>query len=84
MLEIWDYTGHTNDPTFKTYIRPTAEHEKERRDNIKKRNEKLRTFDFKEKKFELLEKQMKEILNLHKIGDFQKMGKIIELNQKIS
>lgn len=84
LLEIWDYTGHTNDPTFKTYIRPTTEHEKERRDSIKKRNEKLRTFDFKEKKFELLEKQMKEILDLHKKGDFEKMGKIIELNQKIS
>lgn len=84
LLEIWDYTGHSNESTFKTYFRPTAEHEKVRRDNIKKRNEKMKTIDFKEKELEQLKNQMQEILKYHKKGDLIEMGKIIELNHKIS
>ncbi|WP_411897465.1 phage integrase SAM-like domain-containing protein [Elizabethkingia occulta] len=84
LMEIWDYTGHTNESTFKTYFRPTSEHEKIRRDNIKNRNEKLKNIDFREKEFENLKNQMQEILKLHQSGDLEKMGKLIELNQKTS
>lgn len=84
LLQIWDYTTHSDEFTFKTYFRPTPEHERIRKENIRKRSEKLREIDFKEKQLENLQRDMQEILELHKKGELDKVGKIIELHQKIS
>ncbi len=84
MLEIWDYTGHTDEFTFKSYFRPTPEHERIRKNNIRKRSEQIREIDFKDKKIESLEKQMQQFLDLYNNGELEKAGKIIQMNQNAS
>lgn len=87
LLEIWDYTGHTDESTFKTYFKPNSEHERLRKENIKLRNEKIRKLDSNEQELKQLREQMKQILELHKkgeLGEFEKAAKIIQLNQNAS
>lgn len=84
LLQIWDYTTHSDESTFKTYFRPTPEHERIRQENIRKRSAKLQEFDFKDKQLEVLQKQMLQILELHKKGDLESVGKIIQMNTNAS
>jgi integrase len=84
LLEIWDYTGHTDERTFKTYFRPTVEHEKLRQKNIKDRNEKIKSFDKFKTEMDSLKKELQTFKDLNNKGDFKEMGKVIEINQKIS
>lgn len=72
LLEIWEFTGHTNEGTFKSYFKPTSEHERIRRENILLRNEKLQRADLQSKQIEELQKQIEELKNQN--------GKIINLN----
>jgi hypothetical protein len=72
LLEIWQFTGHTNEGTFKSYFKPTSEHERIRRENILLRNEKLQRADLQSKQIEELQKQIEELKNQN--------GKIINLN----
>ena len=81
LLQIWDYTTHSDESTFKTYFRPTPEHERIRKENIRIRSQKLQEIDFKEKQLEILQKQMQQILELHEKGDLESVGKIIQMNQ---
>lgn len=84
LLQIWDYTTHSDESTFKIYFRPTPEHERIRQENTRRRSQRLQEVDLKEKKLEELQKQMEQILELHKKGDFEGAGKIIQMNQNVS
>jgi hypothetical protein len=66
------FTGHTNEGTFKSYFKPTSEHERIRRENILLRNEKLQRADLQSKQIEELQKQIEELKKQN--------GKIINLN----
>lgn len=61
LLEIWQYTGHTNESTFKTYFKPTLEHERIRQENIKRRNEKLQKFDLQAEQIRKLQQELQEM-----------------------
>lgn len=61
LLEIWQYTGHTNERTFREYFNPTFEHEKLRKENIRTRNEKLKRVDLWDKEKEELKRQIEEL-----------------------
>lgn len=69
LLEIWQFTGHTNEGTFKGYVKPTPEHERIRKENIIGRNEKLLRVD-------ILQKQIDE---LSKLIPKESLGKIIKI-----
>ena len=58
LLEIWQYTGHTDESVFKMYFKPTFEHEQIRQESIKARNEKLQRVDLQAKQIEDLHKRM--------------------------
>lgn len=81
LLEIWQYTGHTNETTFKTYFKPTFEHERIRQENIKLRNEKLQKIDLQTKELELLKKQMAEMMKLIESGETEKLTKVVNLKK---
>ena len=61
MLEIWQYTGHTNENTFKTYFKPTSEHEQLRQESIKSRNEKLQKYDLQSEQIRALQEKIEEM-----------------------
>ena len=84
LLEIWQYTGHTNESTFKTYFKPTLEHERIRQENIKLRNEKLQKVDLQAKQIEELQNQMQKMKELYEKGDIEQMAKVISLNKSAS
>ena len=58
LLEIWQYTGHTSESSFKTYFKPTSEHERLRQENIKLRNEKLQKYDLLSEQMRALEEKL--------------------------
>ena len=60
LLEIWQYTGHTNENTFKTYFKPTSEHEQLRQESIKSRNEKLQKYDLLSEQMRALQEELKK------------------------
>ncbi|PRB03833.1 hypothetical protein CQ046_08555 [Chryseobacterium sp. MYb7] len=80
LLEIWQYTGHTNESTFKIYFRPTFEHEQIRQESIKQRSEKLQKVDLQAKQIEELKSQMQMMKELYESGDLEQIGKIIDIN----
>ena len=61
LLEIWQYTGHTNENTFKTYFKPTSEHEHLRQESIKSRNEKLQKYDLQSEQIRALQEKIEEM-----------------------
>ena len=61
LLEIWQYTGHTNENTFKTYFKPTNEHERLRQKSIKLRNEKLQKYDLQSEQIRALQEKIEEM-----------------------
>jgi len=61
LLEIWQYTGHTNENTFKTYFKPTSEHEHLRQESIKLRNEKLQKYDLQSEQIRALQEKIEEM-----------------------
>ena len=61
LLEIWQYTGHTNENTFKTYFKPTSEHEQLRQESIKSRNEKLQKYDLQSEQIRALQEKIEEM-----------------------
>lgn len=81
LLEIWQYTSHTNEGTFKTYVKPTFEHERIRRENIKLRNEKLQKVDLQTKEIENLKQQMAEMMLLIENGETEKLAKVVSLKK---
>lgn len=84
LLEIWQYTGHTNEGTFKTYFKPTFEHEQIRQENIKLRNEKLQRIDLQAKQINELQNQMLMMKELIEKGDMEQVAKLISLNKTAS
>ena len=61
LLEIWQYTGHTSESSFKTYFKPTSEHERLRQENIKLRNEKLQKYDLQSEQIRVLQEKIEEM-----------------------
>lgn len=84
LLEIWSYTGHTNESTFYGYFKPTREHEKIRRENIINRNERLQKVDLQTKQIEDLQKQLNELSKLVSEEKKEELAKIININQNVS
>ncbi|WP_073552100.1 tyrosine-type recombinase/integrase [Elizabethkingia meningoseptica] len=84
LLEIWQYTGHTDESVFKTYFKPTFEHEQIRQDSIKARNEKLQRVDLQAKQIEELQNQMQKMKELYEKGDMEQMAEVISLNKSAS
>ncbi|MDP9954796.1 integrase [Epilithonimonas hungarica] len=76
LLEIFQYTGHTDEKTFKGYFKPTAEHERIRKENILARNEKLQRVDLQNQQIEELKKQIEELTRQN--------AKVININQNVS
>lgn len=81
LLEIWSYTGHTNESTFYGYFKPTQQHERIRRQNITSRNERLQKIDLQSKQIENLQKQIDE---LSKLVGKDELAKIISIGQNVS
>lgn len=79
LLEIWQYTGHTDESVFKTYFKPTFEHEQIRQESIKARNEKLQKVDLQTKEIEELKAQMQKMQELIESGNIEQLAKIINL-----
>ncbi|WP_454059437.1 tyrosine-type recombinase/integrase [Elizabethkingia ursingii] len=84
LLEIWQYTGHTDESVFKTYFKPTFEHEQIRQESIKARNEKLQRVDLQAKQIEELQNQMQKMKELYEKGDIKQMANIIKINKSAS
>lgn len=84
LLEIWSYTGHTNEATFYGYFKPTQQHEKIRRQNIINRNERLQKVDLQTKQIENLQKKLDELSKLVSEEKKEELAKIININQNIS
>lgn len=84
LLEIWSYTGHTNESTFYGYFKPTREHEKIRRENIINRNERLQKVDLQTKQIKDLQKQLNELSKLVSEEKKEELAKIININQNAS
>jgi len=61
LLEIWQYTGHTSESSFKTYFKPTSEHEHLRQESIKSRNEKLQKYDLQSEQIRALQEKIEEM-----------------------
>lgn len=79
LLEIWQYTGHTDESVFKTYFKPTFEHEQIRQESIKARNEKLQKADLQTKEIQELKAQMQKMQELIESGNIEQLAKIINL-----
>ncbi|MGE8434811.1 tyrosine-type recombinase/integrase [Chryseobacterium joostei] len=79
LLEIWQYTGHTDESVFKTYFKPTFEHEQVRQESIKARNEKLQKVDLQTKQIEELQDQIAKMQELIDNGNIEQLAKIINL-----
>lgn len=84
LLEIWQYTGHTDESIFKTYFKPTFEHEQIRQENIKARNEKLQKVDLQTKEIEELKAQMQKMEELIKSGNIEQLAEIVNINKNVS
>ncbi|MDO3425954.1 tyrosine-type recombinase/integrase [Chryseobacterium sp. APV1] len=84
LLEIWQYTGHTDESVFKTYFKPTFEHEQIRKESIKARNEKLQKADLQTKEIEVLKAQMQKMQELIESGNMEQLAEIININKNIS
>lgn len=84
LLEIWQYTGHTDESVFKTYFKPTFEHEQIRQESIKARNEKLQRVDLQAKQIEELQSQMELMKKSFDSGNMEKLAEIININSSIS
>ncbi|WP_343659643.1 tyrosine-type recombinase/integrase [Chryseobacterium sp.] len=79
LLEIWQYTGHTDESVFKTYFKPTFDHEQIRKESIMARNEKLQKADLQTKEIEELKAQMQKMQELIESGNLEQLAKIINL-----
>lgn len=79
LLEIWQYTGHTDESVFKTYFKPTFEHEQVRQESIKARNEKLQKVDLQTKEIEELKAQIQKMQEIIESGNKEQQAKIINL-----
>lgn len=84
LLEIWQYTGHTDESVFKTYFKPTFEHEQIRKESIKARNEKLQKVDLQTKEIEVLKAQMQKMKELIESGNIDQLAEIININKNVS
>ncbi|WP_160136252.1 tyrosine-type recombinase/integrase [Chryseobacterium sp. c4a] len=84
LLEIWQYTGHTDESVFKTYFKPTFEHEQIRQESIKARNEKLQKADLQTKEIEELKAQMQKMQELIESGNIEQLAEIININKNVS
>lgn len=84
LLEIWQYTGHTDESVFKTYFKPTLEHEQIRKESIKARNEKLQKVDLQTKEIEELKAQMQKMQELIESGNIEQLAEIININKNVS
>ncbi|WP_312390922.1 tyrosine-type recombinase/integrase [Chryseobacterium sp.] len=84
LLEIWSYTGHTNESTFYGYFKPTQQHEKIRRQNIVNRNERLQKVDLQSKQIEDLQNQLNELSKLVSEEKREELAKIISINKNVS
>ncbi|UTX50782.1 tyrosine-type recombinase/integrase [Chryseobacterium sp. MA9] len=84
LLEIWQYTGHTDESVFKTYFKPTFEHEQVRQESIKARNEKLQRVDLQAKQIEDLHKRMLKMQELYESGNMEQLAEIININKNVS
>ncbi|MDC8098601.1 tyrosine-type recombinase/integrase [Chryseobacterium rhizosphaerae] len=84
LLEIWQYTGHTDESIFKTYFKPTFEHEQIRQESIKARNEKLQKVDLQTKEIEELKAQMQKMEELIKSGNIEQLAEIVNINKNVS
>jgi len=84
LLEIWQYTGHTDESVFKTYYKPTFEHEQIRQESIKVRNEKLQKVDLQTKEIEDLKAQMQKMQELIESGNVEQLAEIININKNVS
>ncbi|WBV61683.1 tyrosine-type recombinase/integrase [Chryseobacterium camelliae] len=79
LLEIWQYTGHTDESVFKTYFKPTFDHEQIRKESIIVRNEKLQKADLQTKEIEELKAQMQKMQELIESGNMEQLAEIINL-----
>lgn len=79
LLEIWQYTGHTDESVFKTYFKPTFDHEQIRKESIIARNEKLQKADLQTKEIEELKAQMQKMQELIESGNIEQLAEIINL-----
>lgn len=84
LLEIWQYTGHTDESVFKTYFKPTFEHEQIRQESIKARNEKLQKADLQTKEIQELKAQMQKMQELIESGNMEQLAEIININKNVS
>ncbi|WP_079243048.1 tyrosine-type recombinase/integrase [Chryseobacterium indologenes] len=84
LLEIWQYTGHTDESVFKTYFKPTFEHEQIRQESIKARNEKLQRVDLQAKQIQELHERMQKIKELIESGNTEQLAEIININRNVS
>src|SRR5690606_7376567 len=76
LLEIWQYTGHTDESVFKTYFKPTFEHEQVRQESIKLRNEKLQKADVQTKEIEELKAHIQKMQKLYESGNTEQLAEI--------
>lgn len=79
LLEIWQYTGHTDESVFKTYFKPTFEHEQVRQESIKARNEKLQKVDLQAKQIDELQSQVQKMKELIENGNIEQLAQIVNL-----
>lgn len=84
LLEIWQYTGHTDESVFKTYFKPTFEHEQVRQESIKARNEKLQKVDLQAKQIVELQSQVQKMKELIESGNTEQLAEIININKNVS
>ncbi|MDR6459255.1 integrase [Chryseobacterium vietnamense] len=84
LLEIWQYTGHTDESVFKTYFKPTFDHEQIRKESIIARNEKLQKVDLQTKEIEELKAQMRKMQELIESGNMEQLAEIISINKSVS
>ncbi|PZU02220.1 MAG: hypothetical protein DI622_21210 [Chryseobacterium sp.] len=84
LLEIWQYTGHTDESVFKTYFKPTFEHEQVRQESIKLRNEKIQKADLQTKEIEELKAHIQKMQELIESGSTEQLAEIININKNVS
>lgn len=84
LLEIWQYTGHTNEGTFRIYFRPTFEHEQIRKESIKHRSEKLQKVDLQAKQIDELQSQVQKMKEVIESGNLEQLAEIIDINKNVS
>ena len=83
-MEIWQYTGHTDESVFKTYFKPTFEHEQVRQESIKARNEKLQKVDLQAKRIDELQSQVQKMKELIESGNMEQLAEIISIDKNVS